>query len=72
VIPAKWKVDMPGTMTNSELKDAVDILRQRAQRVGPQHAYWDIIFDAEALIRGHKTLHTREQITAMVERALSE
>ena len=55
-------------IANEELRDAIMILRQRAQRVGPQHALWDVIFDAEALIEGKPTILPREEIVALVER----
>ena len=60
------------SMTDDELRDAVAIMRQRASRVGPQHAFWDLIFDCEALLKGMDTAVPREQVERAVMEALSE
>ncbi len=58
-------------MTDAELKDAAAIMRQRAARVGPQHAFWEIIMDVEALLAGLPTEMSREVIVKEVENALN-
>ena len=40
----------------SALQTKIDEWRAKAQPVGPQHALWDVIFDAEALIAGRPTM----------------
>jgi len=45
-----------------ELKAFIKAARKRAAPVGPGHALWDLIFDAEALLVGGQTLLSREQI----------
>jgi hypothetical protein len=36
--------------TKSDLQAALKSARERASRVGPMHALWDTIFDAEAFL----------------------
>jgi hypothetical protein len=60
---------MPRVMTDSEISDAVKILRQRVSR-RPDSSLWDVIFDAEALLRGDRTLASREQIEHWLEQEL--
>ena len=59
-------------MTNDEIKRAVESMRGRARRVGPQHALWDLIFDCEALLNGERTLLKRADIEAMVRQELGD
>ncbi len=40
---------------NDRLRQAIASARQRASRGGSQHALWDLIFDAEALLAERKT-----------------
>lgn len=47
---------------HAKLREAVAKWRAVAQPIGPHHAYWDLIFDAEALLDGRKTILTPEQI----------
>ena len=53
-------------MTDDELKAFIKAARQRAAPVGPLHALWDLIFDAEALLVGGKTLLSRKQIEQQI------
>lgn len=46
----------------AKLREVVAEWRAVAEPIGPQHAYWDFIFDAEALLDGRKTVLTPEQI----------
>jgi len=57
-------------LTDDDLRDACRIMRKKASRVGSAHAWWDLIYDCEALLRGEQTMMTREQIAVAVERAL--
>jgi hypothetical protein len=57
-------------MTNDEIADAISILRQRAGRRFASDALWHLIFDAEALLKGERTLASRHQIEFEIERAL--
>src|SRR5688572_22871030 len=41
---------------NDALREAIRKARVRASAVGSQHALWDIISDAEALLGGRRTL----------------
>lgn len=34
-------------------------LRRKAMRVGPLHAYWDVILDIEAVLAGERPLITQ-------------
>lgn len=43
-------------------------MRGVAARVGPQHAFWDVIFDAEAMLEGKQTLLPHHEVVAAVER----
>lgn len=58
-------------MTDEELRDAIKIMRQRARRVGTQHALWDVIFDCEALLVGGMTAVPREDIERAVTAELA-
>ncbi|CAM5769826.1 hypothetical protein [Bosea minatitlanensis] len=45
-------------MTGSQrelLTELLPLARQRAAAIGPQHAWWDLISDAEALLAGRQT-----------------
>jgi hypothetical protein len=53
-------------LTDDELKAFIKAARQRAAPVGPGHALWDLIFDAEALLVGGQTLLGREQIEQQI------
>lgn len=57
-------------MTDEEIRDAVKIMRQRASRVGPQHALWDLIIDCEMMLKGLETSVPRPDIEAAVEHEL--
>ena len=57
-------------MTDEELRDAAAIMRQRAQRVGPMHSFWDAILDIEALLAGMPMERSRDDIVAEVEEIL--
>jgi hypothetical protein len=50
------KNESPSQLRSVELRRLVNELRQRAQAVGPLHAYWDIIFDIEAFLDGRPTI----------------
>lgn len=41
---------------NEELSNLISRARARAEPVGPMHALWDMIGDAEALLEGKPTL----------------
>ena len=44
-------------MTDEEtIRAALPHVRRVAQNVGPLHAAWDVIFDAEAWLEGKQTL----------------
>ena len=58
-------------MTDDEIRDAVAIMRQRATRVGPQHAFWDLIFDCEAMLKGMDTAVPRDKVELAVMEALN-
>ncbi len=55
-------------MTNDELLVWAAEARQRARRAGTLSPLWDLIFEAEALAKGERTLLQREE----VERAIRE
>lgn len=45
-----------------KLTEAVKRLREVAEPVGSQHAFWEIIFDAEAALLGRPTLLPVDEI----------
>lgn len=45
-----------------ELRDSITRWRSEAERVGPVHARWEWIFDAEALLAGKRTVLQEHQI----------
>ena len=53
-------------LTDDQLKAFIKEARKRAAPVGPLHALWDLIFDAEALLVGGQTLLSREQIEQQI------
>lgn len=53
-------------MTNVELWDALRRARRIAAPVGSMHAYWDLIFDIEAILSGEKSSLPRAVIEDMV------
>jgi len=57
-------------MDHRQFVRAVEILRAVAQRTGPQHASWDVIFDAEAMLAGRETVMPRHEVVAAVEREM--
>lgn len=50
-----------------KLRQKIKEWRAKAESSGPQHALWDTIFDAEALLVGRVTLQSEEKILALVE-----
>jgi hypothetical protein len=55
-------------MDHRQFVRAIEIMRSVAARTGPQHAFWDVIFDAEALLEGRETLLPKHEVVAAVER----
>src|SRR5262249_46608957 len=55
-------------MTDDELRDRIQKARQIASSVGTQHALWDVIGDAEAILDGRQSFMKRDE----VERILRE
>lgn len=51
---------------------AVEILRGVAVHAGPQHAYWDVISDAQALLEGRPTTLPKHEVVAAVEREIQQ
>lgn len=49
-------------MTDAEMMDLVLKARGIAAAVGPQHAYWDMIFDAEAILSHRRSTLDRATI----------
>jgi hypothetical protein len=56
-------------MTDEELRSATVRLRATASPVGPLHAYWDIIFDAEAILEGRRSMLSRIEIERRIRDA---
>ena len=59
-------------MDHRQFVRAVEIMRGIAARVGPQHAYWDLVFDAEAMLEGRKTILPYHEIVREVERTMEQ
>jgi hypothetical protein len=56
-------------MTDDELKAAIHAARGIAGKVGPMHARWDTIFDAEAILQGKPSMLKRPVIEKMLVEA---
>ena len=59
-------------MDHRQFVRAVEIMRGIAARVGPQHAYWDLVFDAEAMLEGRKTILPYHEIVREVEQTMEQ
>lgn len=44
------------------LRSAITEWRRIAQPIGPQHGYWDLIMDAEAVLSGSRSILTEDQL----------
>lgn len=53
----------------AELRRLIAAARAAAVRIGPQHAAWDVIADAEALLAGKPTICSRADIEAALAHA---
>lgn len=47
-------------MTDEWLQHCINEARKTAASVGSMHALWDLIFDAEAILKGEQSLLPRE------------
>ena len=59
-------------MDHRQFVRAVEIMRGLAARVGPQHAWWDLIFDAEAMLEGRPTTLPYHEVVAAIEREMEK
>lgn len=61
-------------MTNDEMLQAVKTLRSAlaATTIGPMHAYWDLIFDAEAIAKGAQSILPRPVVEEMLAAELEK
>lgn len=55
-------------MTDDELRERIKVWRVAAYEVGSMHGYWEVIFDAEAILKGEQSIMNRAQ----VEKALAK
>jgi len=53
-------------MNDSELRELIERARRVAERVGPMHALWDVISDAEDILAGRPARLSRDQIEALL------
>lgn len=70
----EWENEMKGqngVCTDETIAEMVKIASNIAGKVGPLHGLWDIIFDAEALLQGKKTVATRDEIVQALKNAVS-
>jgi len=49
-------------MTDDEFRECLRKARKIALRVGYMHAYWDVIFDAEAILTGQRSQFPRKVV----------
>lgn len=56
-------------MTDEEIREAIKYCRSVAEPIGPQHAWWDLIFDAEAMLTGGQTLVPYDVVKSMLREA---
>jgi hypothetical protein len=55
-------------MTDAELRAAAIEARKVANALtGPMHAWWDLIFDIEAILKGEKSISSREKIEQAIK-----
>lgn len=59
-------------MTDEEMLQAAKALRVVASSVGSMHAYWDIIFDAEAIVNGKQSMLPRAAVEKMLAAELAK
>ena len=57
-----------GQLTDQDIADAITILRQRAGRAWGQQRLWELIYDAEALLKGERV--PRAEVERMIETEL--
>ncbi|MBY0559840.1 hypothetical protein [Hyphomicrobium sp.] len=55
-------------MTDEELRTATKCARAKASAVGPMHALWDVILDAEAILAGKQSLLSRKQVEEILQK----
>jgi hypothetical protein len=55
-------------MTDDELRKAAIAMRKIAAPIGPMHAYWDVIFDIEAILKGEKSICSRADCEEIIQR----
>lgn len=55
-------------MTDDQMRVAIKAAREVAQSVGPMHALWDTIFDAEAILAGRPSLLKRDDIERILNK----
>lgn len=53
-------------MSDDEIRQGIKKMRAIAAPVGPMHAYWDVISDAECLLAGKPTLCSRDVIEKFI------
>ena len=55
-------------MTDDELRGCICIWRTRmiAEPKGPRHAYWDMISDAEAILKSERSVRSRVEIERII------
>lgn len=51
-----------------DIRCLIKAARRKARSVGPLHALWDVIADAEALLDGRKTLLPADEILDLLRR----
>ncbi len=60
---------------DDDLRVSIAAARPRAQLIGPMHAHWDVIMDAESFLAGKRTLvdwGPRSQVAKRMIDALAE
>jgi hypothetical protein len=53
-------------MTDDELRGCIWRARMIAEAKGPRHAYWDMISDAEAILKGERSVRSRVAIERII------
>jgi hypothetical protein len=56
------------TRSDGVLRELVNKARAIAAPVGPQHALWDVISDAEAILQGQKPIVPRSDVEATLRK----
>lgn len=59
-------------MNDDEIKEKIRAMRRVAEPVGPLHGYWDLISDADELLKGRQTRISRTELETALAKVPSK